>query len=330
MELILTNPDGNEVRELTGADIDVDLGDTNDFVVTVSARDWRGDVVKNCRIFQPGTEYGGLVGGLGADTSENAVMVKGYTWRGLLDKKVVEPPAGQDYRTVSGALHTVMKSLVEPEFPDLMQVSGEDTSVSVSGYQFPRYCTLLDGLNKMLSSVGYRLKICYIQQEQGEPGYVELSAVPIVDYSDQIELSSDSRLDYTAEATWNGVNHLICLGSGELKDRIVIHLYVQADGSIGRTQYYTGIDEVTEIYENTNAGAEDLEEGGRDRLETLMGKQAFKMDVASLEMEVDIGDIVGGRDYITGIYVKKPITGKIWKYKDGEESLEYKIEGDES
>ena len=106
------------------------------------------------------------------------------------------------------------------------------------------------------------------------------------------------------------MNHLICLGSGELKDRTVIHLYVQADGSIGKTQYYTGIDEVAEVYENTNAEAEDLEEGGRDRLEKLIGKQTFKMDVSSLGMEVDIGDIIGGRDYITGIYVKKPVTGK--------------------
>ncbi|RHV91269.1 hypothetical protein DXA96_03635 [Lachnospiraceae bacterium OF09-33XD] len=330
MELNLTNPAGNEIRNLAGADIDVDLGDTNDFVVTISARDWQGDVEKNCRVFQPGTEYGGLVGGIETDTSEDAVMVKGYTWRGLLDKKIVEPPAGQDYRVVSGELHTIMKSLVEPEFPELMRVSVVNTEVSVSSYQFPRYCTLLDGLSRLLSSVGYRLKICYVQQEQGMRGYVEISAVPVVDYSDQIELSSDSRLDYTAETTWNGVNHLICLGSGELKDRIVFHLYVQEDNSIGKTQYYAGIDEVAEIYENTNAEAEDLEEGGRDYLEKLMGKQVFKMDVAALGMEVDIGDIVGGRDYITGIYIKKPISGKIWKYKDGEESLEYKIEGEKS
>lgn len=330
MELILTNPEGTEIRELKEADIDVDLGDTNDFAVTVSAWDWKGDVVKNCRIFRPGTEYGGLVGGLSSDTSEYAVTIKGYTWRGLLDKKIIEPPAGQDYRVASGELHTVMKSLVEPEFPDLMQVSVVNTGVSVSSYQFPRYCTLLDGLSRLLSSVGYRLKICYIQQEQGAPGYVEVSAVPVEDYSEQIELSSDSRLDYLADVSWNGVNHLVCLGSGELKERIVLHLYVQEDGSIGTTPYYSGIDEVAEVYENTNAEAEDLEERGRDRLESLMGKQTFKMDVASLGLEVDIGDIVGGRDYITGIYVKKPIAGKIWKYKEGEESLEYKLEGDES
>ena len=39
------------------------------------------------------------------------------------------------------------------------------------------------------------------------------------------------------------------------------------------------------------------------------------------------GDIVGGRDYITGIVVKKPITKKILNIKDGTCKTEYKIEG---
>ena len=47
----------------------------------------------------------------------------------------------------------------------------------------------------MLKSVGYRLQIRYVQQERGQPGYVELSAVPIEDYSEKIELSQDSRLN---------------------------------------------------------------------------------------------------------------------------------------
>jgi hypothetical protein len=34
----------------------------------------------------------------------------------------------------------------------------------------------------------------------------------------------------------SGVNHLICLGSGELQNRIVVHLYVDADGNISQTQ----------------------------------------------------------------------------------------------
>ena len=53
------------------------------------------------------------------------------------------------------------------------------------------------------------------------------------------------------------------------------------------------------------------------------------MDIAALGIEVEIGDIIGGRDYLTGIYVQKPVAGKIWTYDNGVESMEYKIEGED-
>ena len=53
------------------------------------------------------------------------------------------------------------------------------------------------------------------------------------------------------------------------------------------------------------------------------------MDVETLNMDVAIGDIIGGRDYLTGLYAKKPIVQKIYRVEDGEPSLEYGIEGDD-
>ena len=74
-----------------------------------------------------------------------------------------------------------MKSLIEPEFDGLFVVSSEDTGISVTtNYQFDRYCTLLDGLVKMLKSKGYRLQLAF-RREQNEPGYLLVEAVPIVD-----------------------------------------------------------------------------------------------------------------------------------------------------
>ena len=37
------------------------------------------------------------------------------------------------------------------------------------------------------------------------------------------------------------------------------------------------------------------------------------MDVETLNMDVAIGDIIGGRDYLTGLYAKKPIVRKIYR-----------------
>ena len=60
----------------------------------------------------------------------------------------------------------------------------------------------------------------------------------------------------------------------------------------------------------------------------MMNIKKFTVDIDYyIETEMQIGDIVGGRDYITGIVVKKPITGKILNIKDGTYKIEYKIEG---
>ena len=248
----------------------------------------------------------------------------------MLDKKIIRPLAGQDYRKVSGELNAVLNTLVTEQFGDYFVISQNNTGVSVTDYQFDRYCTLLAGIVKMLKSVGHKLHIKYIQQERGQPGYVELSSLPIVDYSEQIELSQDSKLNFVFDETKNGVNHLVCLGKGELKDRQIIDLYVQADGSIDTTQYYTGIQEVAESYENTSSDSEELEEKGRERLQELMNSTSFSMDVETLNMDVEIGDIIGGRDYTTGMYAAKPIAKKIYKVEGGKTSLEYEIEGDDS
>lgn len=224
----------------------------------------------------------------------------------------------------------VLNTIVTEQFGDYFVVSQNDTGVSVTNYQFDRYCTLSAGIVKMLKSVGYKLHIEYIQQERGQPGYVELSAVQIVDYSERIELSQDSRLNFVFDETKNGVNHLICLGKGELQERQVVDLYVGKSGSIGKTQYYTGIQEVAETYEDTSSESDELEEKGREKLQELMDSTSFSMDVESLGIEVEIGDIIGGRDYVTGMYAAKPIAKKIYKVSGGTASLEYEIEGDDS
>ncbi len=49
-------------------------------------------------------------------------------------------------------------------------------------------------------------------KEQDEPCYILVEAVPITDYSAQIELSQDSRLNFTMDDKQNGVNHLVVTG----------------------------------------------------------------------------------------------------------------------
>lgn len=327
-ELILADPAGNEVRAILDAEVDLEIGEVNEFEITVSRVGFEDDIPDLSRIFNPGTEFGGLVRRVKTSTLNNTVTMGGYTWRGLLDKKIIQPDTGDDYATATGELNAILWGMVEPEFDGLFVASTEDTGVTVTGYQFDRYCTLHDGLMKMLKSVGYKLHLEYKQGTEGNPGYVEVSAVPIVDYSEQVELSGDMRLDFSAAVVRDGVNHLICLGEGELADRVVLHLYVQADGSIGTTQYYTGIEEVTDVYDFPGADATTLEEYAREAFTDVQSYQSFEMNLDRLELDAEIGDTVGGRDYITGISMTKPITGKVWTFQNQIDKVEYAIEGE--
>ena len=333
--VILADPNRKELGSIQNANVTVDLNGNRNFSVQIARSNWIPELTFSYFVYIPGTEYGGIIGQVLTDTTLDYVELKGHSWRGRLAKKVIEPPAGQDYKKVSGELHAVMKELIEPAFGGnegnvpLFFVSEEDTGVTVSNYQFDRYCTLLDGITKMLKSKGYRLQLTF-QRAAGEQGKLFIEAAQIVDYSSEIELSKDCQLNYTMEDIRDGVNHLVVTGKGELQDRNVLHLYVQKNGSIGKTQYYTGLDEIAEVYENTSTETDELEETSREKLQELMNKQTFKMDVASLGLDVNIGDIVGGRDYLTGMYMSKPVENITYAITNGVESKTYKLEGEES
>lgn len=328
-QLILATDYLRDIAPVMDADVDFSVGEDNDYEIKIRRDSWREEYTFGNVLYIPGTEYGGIIGEINTDTSLDTISILGRTWRGKLDKKIIVPPAGQDYATASGELNQILRDLIAGQFGDYFVVSQNDTGINIAVYQFERYCTLLAGITKMLKSVEHKLHIEYVQQERGQPGYVEVSAVPIVDYSDEIELSQDSQLNFSFKNNRNGVNHLICLGKGELQDRQVIDLYVQKDGSIGTTQYYTGIQEVAEVYEDTSSESAELQEKGTEKLQELMNSTTFSMDVETLGIDVEIGDIIGGRDYLTGLYAKKPIKGKIYKVTGGKESLEYEIEGDD-
>ena len=317
-----------EIGYVKNMNFTADVNGEYEFSVQIARSNWYPELNFSSYIYITGTEYGGIIGEILTDTTLDYVEVKGLTWRGFLHYKVIEPPNGSDYKKVSGELHQIMKALVEPLFDGLFVVSSENTKITVNNYQFDRYCTLLDGLSKMLNSKGYRLHISFLR-EQREPGYLFIEAVPIVDYSKEIELSKDMKLNYTMDDKRNGVNHLIVTGKGELQERNVFHLYVQKDGSIGKQKYYTGLEEIVEVYENTSTETDDLEEKAIEKLQDLMNKKTFQMDVAKLGIQAEIGDIVGGRDYLTGMYMSKPIVNIIYEITNDVESITYKLEGED-
>lgn len=326
MDLILATKDGNDICSLVYTKSDFSIGNTNDFEITISLADWNSNIKVGCRVYAPKSEIGGIIGGIKTDTATDTITLTGYTWRGLLKKKVISPPANEAYKKVSGDLNDILSQIIGNNFNDKIRAKQSKSGISIT-YQFDRYTDMLSGFSKMLLKKNYKLKIEYIQQEQGAAGFVEVSAVPIFDYSKKIELSQDSQVNFISEQVSNACNHLIALGKGELTDREVIHLYADRNGVVSNVQTFFGIDEVCETYENVNS--ENLKEDALKEFGNRIAKSTFKMDIASLGIDVDIGDIVGGRDYITGISAKKPLFEKIITTENGLTSIQYNLEGNE-
>lgn len=318
-----------EIGEIRDAIISFDVNDKRTFSIQIARCNWNPELTFANKVYIPGTEFGGIIGEMITSTALDYIELKGLTWRGKLYNKIIEPPIGQDYKTVSGDLHEILQEIIEPEFDGYFVVSKELIGITLSNYQFHLRCHMLTGLEDMLKSVGYKLKLTH-KREQGAQGYVFIEAVPIIDHSDRIEMSQDNQLVFTMDDKRDGINHLIVAGKGELQDRVIIHLYVQADGSIGDVPYYTGLQENVDVYENTTAETEEeLRKYAIKQFESVMNKKTFEMDIESLGIDVEIGDIVGGRDYLTGLYMAKPIKNIVYNVTDeGIATKKYMLEGE--
>jgi len=326
MELILATSDGRELCTVWD-DIDFDIGGENNFELALDYPSWNADFKQGALLYVPGTEYGGIIKDVEGMTETDQIFVRGYTWRGYLAHRIIEPPSGADYKTVSGELNAVIAEVIGSSLGSLFVVSDTDTGVNVT-YRFNRYVTVNDGLTAMLATKGYRLDIQYVQTETG--GYVQIQALPAGNYGSDIEISQDSRLNFTSRDYRMGVNHLICLGIGELAARTVIHLYADANGNISQTQTITGLNEIVEVFDNPGADSEVLLATGTERFKTLLNYKSFQAALKDVDdLDLYLGDTFTGRDYITGNVVTKPIIEKIVKREHGLFTVDYKIEGED-
>lgn len=320
MDMILATADGQEIKVID-YDFDLDLGGTNDFQINASYASWDERIKIGCLFYIPGTEYGGIIKSISSATETGIISLNGYTWRGYLEKRIIRPASGSDYYIATGELNQVLSNLIN--IPGFV-VSTVSTGITVN-FQMERYCSVLDGIEKMLRSVGFRLDIKYIQTISG--GYVSVQAVKAGLFGDTVEYSQDSMINFTSNDNQMGVNHLVCLGKGELRNRIVVDLFADNDGNISQTQTITGINEIVEIFESNGAEEQTLIESGTSRLQERLSKKTFAAAINEVETELFIGDIVTGQDYITGNRVTKPIVEKVVKRSDGNISIDYKIEG---
>ncbi len=320
MDLIYTNANRADQGVLSAYAFDLSFGaDENDFEIILGENEPVLDF--GTFVYIEGTEYGGRIDGIKASTASDTITYVGKTWHGLLNTKVVEPDPGEAYLKMSGDANAVMAALITRlNLGGLFSASESLSNITVN-HQFRRYDKAYDAIAHMLSNNNAKLKIVW------QDSRACLYAVPIVDYTNSMVDNDTATL--TVERYSNKVNHMICLGRGELAEREVIHLYVDRSGRIGDTQAYFDLEEVTDVYENTSAEtSDDLRDGGISRLRELWNMDVADISVPeSYDLEYDIGDILGATEIRSGITVTTKVSQKIVRIKNGAISTEYQTGG---
>ena len=320
MDLIYTNAKRVDQGVLSAYTLDLSFGadkNENDFQLTLGKSE--ATLESKAIIYVEGTEYGGIVDGRKTSTDDEIITHKGRTWHGVLNSKIIEPDSGENYLVVSGDANDILSTMIARFGLSRLFVAVETSSgINISQYQFHRYCKGYDGIRAMLAANGAKLKIAWKDRA------VYLSAEPIVDYTESPVDGDIATL--TVEKHETKVNHLVCLGRGELAEREVVHLYVDQFGRIGDVQYFTGLEEVADVYDNSNS--EDLRNDGIKKLEELRNNDKAEMDLIESESPTyDIGDIVGATDVQSGVSVSSAVTQKIIRINNGVISTEYKTGG---
>jgi hypothetical protein len=292
--------------------------EANDFQLSMPETVWNEmPVIKGHYLYEPGTEWGGRVEGIAHINGE--IQLKGATWRGLLARKIVSPPALSAYKVITSIdANTAISTLVGTSFGELIKVKSESAGVNVSG-QF-RYTNLLSAIHTMLDQYGLRLKVEF------DGKTVWLSAEAVTDLSDESELSQDySAPVESSQDESQAYNHVIALGSGELVDREVIELYRDDAGTISTTPLPEGIEDKQIVLDFPNAeSTEELTKAATDKLIETAPVSEVSIDLSEAQ-GLNLGDLVGGRDRITNLQIVKPITQIIRRVDSSGESIEYKV-----
>lgn len=318
MDLIYMNESKEDVGVLQDYTIDLAFGlDENNFECKIVRKNHC--CKKNFYVYYEGSEYGGIIDDIGGDTDTDEITYSGRTWHGILNSKVLEPNTGEDYLILSDEANAVLGILIERMgLSDLFVASTDDSGITISNYKM-RYIKGYDGIRKMLKAASAKLNIVF------KNGFVELSAKPIVDYSKDEQFDTD-QINFKFKKKGNPLNHVICLGKGNLAEREVIHVYADSNGNISDKQVLFGIDEVSDTYDNANAeSSEELKQGGIDKIKESWNSDELNFDFDSDAETYDVGDIVGAKEEVTDVEVNAEITKKIVSIKNNTTTILYKV-----
>ncbi|MCD4549671.1 siphovirus ReqiPepy6 Gp37-like family protein [Schaalia sp. lx-260] len=299
--LVVATPAREPICEITSYTLDLAYGEAeNNFELRTKEK-----LQPSSLIWIDGTAYGGIIDTIKIDSATSSdYTYHGRTWHGILATRIITPPPGQDYLTVEGNAHHILTHLIATTgLANVFTVNPNPSQISATAFQFDRYTTLLDGLHKLINTTGAKLTITCA------------SNTITLTITHRALIHADSELaTFTALADHAPINHLIGLGSGELKNREVIHRYADAAGNISTTQTLTGIHEVQATYELSDKTGEELAQKVEKKLKDLQtGRNSIDLEITGDAAAIDIHDTITAQHATTGMHTSATVTKKIIK-----------------
>nr|DAY89052.1 MAG TPA: hypothetical protein [Caudoviricetes sp.] len=229
----------------------------------------------------------------------------------MLAAKILQPDANQDYLTVSGKLPDILKNLLKRIGLDSVFTVDSSDASTLSNWMFqnPRYVDAYTGFRNLLASCGRRLDF------QAKDNHILLGITPVGIIDNTI---NSDLVDFKAETNRRAVNHLIGLGSQELKNRLVVNYFADATGVVSQTQTLVGADEVCATYDYPNADLGTLQSETKKHLQELQTGGSVEV---TLSDEVGDGlrvdDKIVATDQASGVNVTAVVTKRIVKIDSG-------------
>lgn len=235
----------------------------------------------------------------------------GQSWTGMLAAKILQPDPRQDYLTVSGKLPDILTGLMKRIGLDGVFTVQSDDSSTVTNWRFenPRYVDAYTGFRNLLASCGRRLDF------QAKDDHILLGITPVGIITNTID---SDLVDFRAETNRRAPNHLIGLGSQELKNRLVVDCFADAKGAVSDKQTFSGVDEVCATYDYSNADSATLKSETKKHLQELQTGGSVEV---TLSDEVGDGlrvdDKIVATDQASGVNVTAVVTKRVVKIDSG-------------
>lgn len=296
--LIYTDENLNDIGCASAFSFELENGKDDNFSFQVALSDFKKYPAGSYLYCENNPQYGGAISAYIPNTASKTVRFEGRTWRGMFARKCFLKNITFYKGTTLGSIINTL--LIELDFNDKFEAVENNQEIT-EGYTVLPYQNALQELEALFNHFSCRPSFVYDPQKKK----IKIGAQAIKDYSED-EFDSDN-IDLEIYINTMPINHVV----GVLESGSQRHRYLLYDGTQSEIrQEIKGSEEVISVIEISDST--DASEAMKAVIdESLSASKTCTITVNSLN--ADIGDIVGGRENETGVFVKSKITSKILK-----------------